>query len=124
MCMCVCSVVSNFLQPHGLEPARPLYPWNFLVKNTGVDCHSLLLRVFLIQGSNLHLLCQKQYFKLIPYGSEDQKSLKALTGKIKVLAGLHCFLETLGEESVFLPFPDSTDHLPSSIHGPSFLTSL
>ena len=34
MCVCVCvcvscSVVSNSLQPHGLQPARLLCPWNF-----------------------------------------------------------------------------------------------
>ena len=26
-------------------------------KNTGVGCHALLQRIFLTQGSNLHLLC-------------------------------------------------------------------
>ena len=28
--------------PHGLQPTRLLYPWNFLGKNTGVDCHFFL----------------------------------------------------------------------------------
>ena len=27
--MCVCSVMSISLQPHGLEPTRLLCPWNF-----------------------------------------------------------------------------------------------
>ena len=46
MCVCVlsCSVVSNFLQPHGLQPARLLSPWGFSVKNIGVSCHLLLQR--------------------------------------------------------------------------------
>ena len=30
------------LQPHGLEPARFLSPWNSPGKNTGVGCHFLL----------------------------------------------------------------------------------
>ena len=36
------SVVSNSLQPHGLQPARLLCPWNSPGKNTGVVSHSLL----------------------------------------------------------------------------------
>ena len=51
-----CSVVSDSLWPHGLEPARLLCPWNFLGKNTGVGCHFLLQGIFPTQGSNLHLL--------------------------------------------------------------------
>ena len=34
VCMCVCSIMSNSLQPHGLEPDRLLCSWNFLGKNT------------------------------------------------------------------------------------------
>ena len=41
-----CSVVSDPLQPHGLEPARLLCSWDFTGKNTGVASHSLLLYVF------------------------------------------------------------------------------
>ena len=41
--VCVgCSVVSDSLQLHGLEPARLLCPWNSPGKNTGVGCHFLL----------------------------------------------------------------------------------
>ena len=47
-----CSVMSDSLRPHGLEPARLLYPWNFLGKGTGVDCHFLLQGIFPTQGSN------------------------------------------------------------------------
>ena len=36
-----CSVMSNSLQPHGLQPARPLCSQNFLGKNTGMGCHFL-----------------------------------------------------------------------------------
>ena len=31
-----CSVMSNFLHPHGLQPTRLLCPWTFPGKNTGV----------------------------------------------------------------------------------------
>ena len=57
ICVCVsCSVVSNSLRPCGLEPSRLVCPCDFPGKNTGVGCHFLLQRIFLTQGSNLHLL--------------------------------------------------------------------
>ena len=37
------SVVSNSSQPHGLQPARLLHPWDFPGKSTGMGCHCLLL---------------------------------------------------------------------------------
>ena len=57
-CMCVLSysVESDSLQPHRLQPARLLYPWNSPGKNTRVGCHFLLQRIFPTQGSNPHLL--------------------------------------------------------------------
>ena len=36
------SVVSNWQQPHGLQPTRLLRPWDFPGKSTGVGCHRLL----------------------------------------------------------------------------------
>ena len=38
------------------DPTRPLYPWNFPGKNTGVGCHSHLQGNFLIWESNPHIL--------------------------------------------------------------------
>ena len=52
----VCSVLSESLWPHGLQPARLLCPWNYPHKNIGVDCHFLLHRFFPTQGSNLQLM--------------------------------------------------------------------
>ena len=48
MCVCVrvCSVMSDSLQPHELETTRLLSPWNFPGKSTGVGCHFLLQRIF------------------------------------------------------------------------------
>ena len=51
-----CSAVSDSLQPHGLQPARPLCPWNSPGKNTGVGCHFHLQGIFLTQGLNLGFL--------------------------------------------------------------------
>ena len=36
------SVVSDSSWPHGLQPTRPLCPWDFPGKSTGVGCHHLL----------------------------------------------------------------------------------
>ena len=36
------SVVSDPQRPHGLQPSRLLYPWDFPGKSTGVGCHCLL----------------------------------------------------------------------------------
>ena len=55
VCVCVCVCVSDSLQPHGLEPARLLCPWDSPGKNT-VGCHFFLQRIFPTQGSNSHLL--------------------------------------------------------------------
>ena len=50
-----CSDVSDSLQPHGLQPARLLCPWDFPGKNTGMDCHFILQGIFPTQGSNSRL---------------------------------------------------------------------
>ena len=52
-----CSVMSDSLQPHELEPPRLICPWNFPGKNTGVGCHALLQGIFPTPGSNPCLLC-------------------------------------------------------------------
>ena len=43
-------VQKHSVQPHGLQPARLLCPWNSPGKNTGVDCHSLLQENLLNSG--------------------------------------------------------------------------
>ena len=53
---CVSSVISDSLQPHGPQPTRLLYPWNFPSKNPRVGCHFLLQRIFPTQGFHPHLL--------------------------------------------------------------------
>ena len=51
------SVVPNSFQPHGLQPAMLLHPWDFPGKHTGVGCHFLLQGIFQNQGSNPRLSC-------------------------------------------------------------------
>ena len=45
----------TFLQPHRLQPARLLSPWDFPGQNTGAGCHLLLQGIFPTQGSNPRL---------------------------------------------------------------------
>ena len=52
----VAQLYPHSFQPHGLQPARLLCPWDFPVKNTGVGCYSLLQGIFPTQGLNPHLL--------------------------------------------------------------------
>ena len=63
-------VMSNSLQPHGLQPTRLLCPWNSPGKNTGMGCHSLHQGILLTQGSNLGLLhCRQIVYPLSHQGS-------------------------------------------------------
>ena len=78
----VASVVSNSLQPYGLQPARLLCPRNFPGKNSGVGCHFLLQGIFLNQGWSPCLLClvhwQMDSLPLAP----PEKPTKVKVGKI------------------------------------------
>ena len=69
------SVVSYSLQPHRLQPARLLYPWDSQGKNTGLGCHVLLQGIFLTQELNLHLLrflhWQVGSLSLVPHGKPN-----------------------------------------------------
>ena len=51
-----CSVMSDCLPPHKVQPARLLCPWDFPGKNIGVGCHFLYQGIFSTQGSNPSLL--------------------------------------------------------------------
>ena len=71
----MCSVVSDSVWPHGLQPVRLFCPWDFPGKNTGVDCHFLLQGIFLTQGLNLHLLhLQADSLTLAPPGKPNTRS--------------------------------------------------
>ena len=50
------SVMSNSLQPHGLQPTMLLCPWDCPGKNAKVGCYFCFHGIFLTLGQNLHLL--------------------------------------------------------------------
>ena len=57
-CCCLAAKsCSTLCDPMDLQPARLLCPWNPPDKNTGVDCHFLLQRIFPTQDSSPLLLC-------------------------------------------------------------------
>ena len=64
-------IVSDSLEPRGLQTSRLLCPWNFPGKNTGVGCNALLQGIFPTKGSNQHLL-------QVPHESEDAHSCPTL----------------------------------------------
>ena len=60
------SVMSDSLQPHGLQPTSLLCRWDFPGKGTEVGCHFLLQRIFNpTQGPNPHLPhCRQMLYHL------------------------------------------------------------
>ena len=63
-------VVSDSLQPHGLEPTRLICPWDSSGKNTGVSGCSLLQGVFPTHGWNTGLPhCRRILYYLSHQGS-------------------------------------------------------
>ena len=57
LCVCAPTCVPtlslfDFLQPHGLQSAKLLCPWDSPGKNTWVSCHFLLQGIFPTWGSN------------------------------------------------------------------------
>ena len=52
----VASVMSDSVQPYGLQPPRLLCPWDSPGKNTRMGCRALLQGIFLTQGWNPRLL--------------------------------------------------------------------
>ena len=55
------SVVSNSSRPHGLQPTRLLYPWDFPGKSTGVGRHCILLEltVLLLKNNRKKSYCKR-----------------------------------------------------------------
>ena len=61
--------MSDSVTPRTVARQAPL-SWDSPGQNTGVDCHSLLQRIFLTQGSNPGPLLYRQIFYLLSYREE------------------------------------------------------
>ena len=92
MCVYVLSrsVMSDSLQPHRLQPARLLCPWNSPSKNTGVGCHSFLQGIFLTQESNLGLLHCGQILYHLSHNSSCSIVGETGAGGGSKMPTLHC----------------------------------
>ena len=91
--MCkVTSVLSDFLWPYGLSPARLLCPWDSPCKSTGVDNLFLLQGIFLAQRLNPHLLCfphwQAGSLPLVPLGEWGLGEVLKCYSCLQILASL------------------------------------
>ena len=68
-----CLVMSDSLQPHRLQHARLLCPWDFSGKNIGVGHHFLLQRIFPTQGLNSDLLhCRWILYHSVTWETQTQ----------------------------------------------------
>ena len=72
------SVASDFLQPHGLLPARLLCPWDSPGKNTGVGSHSLLQGIFTHKYTHTHTYTYTHTQELL---ESEEVSSKRLEGR-------------------------------------------
>ena len=76
-CLLNCSVVSNSLWPHGLQPTRFLCPRDSSGNSTGVSCHALVQGSF---WSNWHVFCilnwQVGSLSLVPPGKPLENSTR------------------------------------------------
>ena len=73
------SVMSDSSQPHGLQLARLLCPWDSPGKNSGMDCRSFLQGIFPIQGSNSSLLhCRWVLYHLSHQGRPKRSPLQVV----------------------------------------------
>ena len=71
------------LRPHGLQPTRPLRPWNLPGNSTGVSCHLLLQGIFPTQGSNPGLPHGRQTFLPSEPPGKPARSLLCFNSRTK-----------------------------------------
>ena len=77
--------MSDSLRPHGLQPARLLYPWNSPGKNTRMGKLFPLQGIFLIQGSEPRSLAlQVNSFPSEP----SEKPKNTGVGSLSLLQGI------------------------------------
>ena len=71
-----CSVVSDSLQPHRLQPTRLLRPWDIPSKSTGVGCHCL--KVYFSSLVSIFYFLNSSSLMVVPHLSQPQTSERIL----------------------------------------------
>ena len=97
-CMLSCSVVSDSMWPHGLQPTRLLCPWDFPGKSTRVGYHALFEGIFPTQGWNTHLSCLLHWQAGSLPQAPPGKPLRYMCGQHRILS-LHRLWENQGRNN-------------------------
>ena len=84
------SVVSDSLQPYGLQPTRLFCLWNSPGNNTRVDGHSLLQGIFLTQGSNPGLPPCRQILYCLSHQGRANSSLHQFINLVHCGCSMFC----------------------------------
>ena len=85
--MLSCSVVSDSLRSHGLQPTRIPCPWDSPGKNIGMGCHFLLQGIPPTQAASLHLLLSIAggLFTSVPAGKFQESRVYSKDSKILLI---------------------------------------
>ena len=95
------SVMSDSLWPHGLEPARLLFPWSFPEKNTVVGTHSLLQGLFPTHISYISCIGRWVLYHLAPPGKPWRYLIK--TPKLLMIFQREVFIGEIWCEACRVP---------------------
>ena len=96
------SIMSDSFGPHGLQPARLLWPWDSPGKNTGVGFHFFLQGIFPTQGSNPGVpRCRQILYHLSHQGSwmRWSKDIKHTHTQLRGYISLSAFKNAKGNPS-------------------------
>ena len=116
------------LQPHGLQPAWLLCPWDSLGKNTGVGCHSLLQGIFprikpgssALQADFLLSELSEQYYR--PYSMVNRNKVVVFRKLITLAYLVHIAIISLQSKCRPLVFPGMLE-MQNLRHHSKFLDS-
>ena len=100
VCCCLVTKLCLTLATPWIVAGRPLCPWDFLGKNTGVGCHFLLQGIFMTQGLNLCLLRWQE--DSLPVSHQGNPLLQLLVFPGWVRGGVGCVHKNISKYYKFL----------------------
>ena len=115
-CCLVASVVSDSVEPYGLQPAR-LCPWKSLGKSSRMGCHALLQGIFPTEGSNPGLLhCRHILYHLSYQGSLGKISAVAAAAAVKSLQSCLTLCDPIDGSPPGSPIPGILQGWPNTYY--------